>query len=107
MNPLSAREPRSPGGSENEPWHLRVYIVRWTPASVAALRTVKEMEAEYFPPGSVIEVIDLLETPEAGARDNVLAIPTVVRIRPGPVRRIVGSLDDVSKALKILGFSSP
>jgi circadian clock protein KaiB len=72
---------------------------------VAALRTIKQMEAEYFPPGSTIEIIDLAEQPDVGVRDNVLAVPTVVRVRPGPVRRIVGSLEDIPKALKILGFS--
>jgi circadian clock protein KaiB len=64
------------------------------------------MEAEYFPSGSTLEVIDLVENPEAGVRDNVLAIPTLVRVKPGPVRRIVGSLNDIQKALKILGFAT-
>jgi circadian clock protein KaiB len=105
MTTLPTYEPRNRGGSENEPWHLRLYLVRWTAASVAALKIIKEMEAEYLPPGSTIEVIDLAEQPEVGVRDNVLAVPTVVRVKPGPVRRIVGSLDDMPKTLKILGFS--
>ena len=106
MSPLPTSEPRHQGGSPNEPWQLRLYIAGWTPASVAALRTVKALEAEYFPPGSTVEVIDLVERPEAGVEDNVLAIPTLVKMRPHPMRRIVGNLSDVPKALKILGFST-
>jgi circadian clock protein KaiB len=105
MDSLPTAFPRNPGGSANEPWHVRLYLVRWTPSSISALQTIKLLEAEYFPAGSIVEVIDLLENPEAGVRDNVLAVPTVVRVRPAPVRRIVGSLSDIPKTLKILGFS--
>ena len=84
---MPTTEPRHQGGSPNEPWQLRLYIAGWTPASVAALRTVKALEAEYFPPGSTVEVIDLVERPEAGVEDNVLAIPTLVKMRPDPMRR--------------------
>jgi circadian clock protein KaiB len=72
-----------------------------------ALRSVKILEAEYLPPGSTIEVVDLLENPEAGVRDNVLGIPMMVKVRPLPVRRIVGTLNDLGKTLKILGLQQP
>jgi circadian clock protein KaiB len=105
MNPMPTSEPPHPSGSENEPWHVKVYIAGWTAASMAALSTVKALEAEYFPEGSVVEVIDLIEQPETGVRDNVLAIPTVVKVSPAPVRRIVGNLSNIPKTLKVLGFS--
>ena len=106
MSQLQTTEPRHQGGSANEPWHLRLYIAGWTASSVAALASVKTLEADYFPEGSTVEVIDLIQQPDAGVRDNVLAIPTVVKVRPGPVRRIVGDFSDIPKALKILGFSA-
>ena len=105
MSPFAKSDPRHQGGSTGEPWHLRLYIAGWTPAGVAALSSLKALEAEYLPQGSTVEVIDLLEQPQAGVRDNVLAIPTLVRVSPKPVRRIVGNLSDLPKALKILGFS--
>ena len=105
MKPAPASEPRDPGDSLNEPWHLKLYIAGWTPSSLAALRSVKTLEQEYLPSGSKVEIIDLLEHPEVAATDHVLAIPTVVKIRPSPVRRLVGNLSDLSKALKILGVS--
>jgi circadian clock protein KaiB len=97
-------EPRNQGDSSNEPWHLKLYIAGWTPSSVEALRSVKFLEAEYLPAGSIVEVIDLLEHPEAGARDNVLGIPMMVKVSPQPMRRIVGTLNDIEKTLKILGL---
>jgi circadian clock protein KaiB len=103
MNGAQTSEHRQQG-SPNEPWHVRLYIAGWTPSSLAALRSVKEIESEYFPPGSTVEIVDLIEHPQAGIQDNVLAIPTMVRLHPKPVRRIVGSFSDIPKALKILGF---
>ena len=105
MSPSPTIKPRNQGGSENEPWHVKLYIAGWTAASVAALQTVKALEAEYFPEGSIVEVVDLIEQPEMGVRDNVLAIPTVVKVSPAPVRRIVGNLSNIPKTLKVLGFS--
>src|SRR5688500_10455638 len=87
------------GADAGEPWHVRLYIAGWTASSLAALRNVKLLEAEYFPPGSKVEVIDLVEDPEAGLRDHILAIPTLVKVRPEPVRRIIGNLGNTEKAL--------
>jgi circadian clock protein KaiB len=87
-----------------EPWVVRVYVAGLTPASLAAISSVKELEAEYFPPGSRVEVVDLLENPELAMRDQVLGLPTVVRVSPAPMRRIVGNLNDTAKVLKVLGF---
>ena len=104
MTSSPTTDSRHPGGSASEPWRLRLYVAGWTPSSVAALASVKALEAEHFPPGSKVEVIDLIKTPEAGVQDHVLAIPTLVKVSPGPLRRIVGNLSDLPKALKILGF---
>jgi circadian clock protein KaiB len=107
MNPLHPSESQRPkSGPLPEAWHMRLYIAGWTPSSVAALRNVKILESEYLPPGSIVEVIDLLEHPDVSKRDHILAIPTLVRVRPEPVRRIVGNIGDLQKALKTLGFAA-
>jgi circadian clock protein KaiB len=90
----------------DSPWHLRLYIAGYTPASLAAIQSLKVLEQEFLPAKSNVEIIDLLENPEAGRRDHVLAIPTLVRVKPHPVRRIIGNLSDITRTLKILGFSS-
>src|SRR4051812_31201264 len=87
-----------------EPWLVRLFIAGSTPASMAAIRNIKTLQAEYFPPGSIVEVIDLLENPAAAQRDHVLAIPTLVRVKPTPLRRVIGNLNDVEKTLVALGL---
>jgi circadian clock protein KaiB len=90
----------------DEPWHLRLFIAGYTPASMAAISSLKVLEQEFLPPNSNLEIIDLLENPDAGRRDHVLAIPTLVRVKPPPVRRIIGNLNDFPRTLKTLGFST-
>ena len=104
MNDSRATSPHSPSKVGQEPWIVRLFIAGYTPASMAAIRNLKILEAEYFPAGSKVEIIDLLENPDAGRRDRILAIPTLVRLKPEPLRRIIGNLSDIQRALKILGF---
>lgn len=69
-----------------------------------ALVQLKRIAAEYLPRSSVIEVIDVQEDPEAAEREQILAIPTLVRKQPLPVRRIVGDLSNVERVLTSIGF---
>jgi circadian clock protein KaiB len=94
---------RNKSGSD-EPWQLRLYIAGWTPASIEAVRNVKLLESEYLPQGSTVEIIDVVQQPALAHRDNILAIPTVVRVHPLPVRRMLGNLGDIAKARKALGL---
>jgi circadian clock protein KaiB len=107
MSSSGASERSRRGEASAAPWLLRVYIAGLTPSSMAAVRNAKMLQAEYLPEGSQVEIIDLLADPEAGIHDHVLAVPTVVRVRPEPVRRIVGNLNDIDKTLKVLGFAAP
>jgi circadian clock protein KaiB len=88
-----------------EPWLVRLFIAGATPTSMAAIRNLKTLEAEYFPAGSTVEVIDLLENPAAAQRDHILAIPTLVRVKPAPLRRVIGNLNDLGKTLAALGLA--
>lgn len=77
-----------------------------TPASVSAIRNANLLRDEHLPAGSTLQVIDLLIDPESARRDQVVGIPTLVRVQPTPVRRIIGNLNDFPKTLQILGFSN-
>jgi circadian clock protein KaiB len=103
----SAELSRGKKSVSQEPWFVRLYIAGYTPASLTAIHSLKILEAEYFPAGSKVEIIDLMSDPEAGRSDHVLAIPTLIRLKPEPLRRIVGSISDIPRALKILGFAHP
>ena len=84
---------------EAEVWSLRLYIAGQTPKSVAAFANLKRICEEYMPGKYEIEVIDLLKEPQLAAGDQILAIPTLVRKLPAPLRRIVGDLRDTERTL--------
>jgi circadian clock protein KaiB len=84
---------------EADVWALRLYIAGQTPKSVAAFANLKRICEEHLPGKYEIEVIDLLKEPQLAAGDQILAIPTLVRKLPQPLRRIVGDLRDTARTL--------
>jgi circadian clock protein KaiB len=83
--------------SGDERWLLRLYVAGQTPKSVAAFDNLKRLCEERLQGRYTIEVIDLLESPRLAKDDQILAIPTVVRRLPPPVRRIIGDLSDTER----------
>jgi circadian clock protein KaiB len=84
---------------ETETWELRLYIAGQTPSSVAAFANLKKLCEEHLPGRYKIEVIDLIKHPQLAAGDQIVAIPTVVRKLPEPLRKIVGDLSNAERAL--------
>jgi len=80
-------------------YELRLYIAGNTPRSIAALRNLKKYCEEHLPGIYTIEVIDLLVNPQLAEGDQILAIPTLVRKVPEPVRKIIGDLSNEEKVL--------
>jgi circadian clock protein KaiB len=83
----------------SEVWDLRLYVAGETPKSVAALANLKAFCEEHLA-GQYqyrIEVIDLVEHPGLARIDQILAIPTLVRRRPSPVRKIIGDLSNTER----------
>lgn len=80
-------------------WDLRLYVAGKTPRSVAALANLGKICEEHLEGKFRIEVIDLLENPQLASRDQILAIPTLVRTLPAPVRKIIGDLSQTEKVL--------
>jgi circadian clock protein KaiB len=89
---------------QDEPWHLCLFVARDSAASANAIVQLKRIVAEYLPSKSVVEVIDLHEDPERAEAEQVLAIPTLVRKTPKPIRRVIGDLSDVHRVLISIGF---
>jgi circadian clock protein KaiB len=85
--------------SEDEKWDLRLYIAGQTPKSVAAFNNLKRICEEHMPGRYHIDVIDLLENPRLAKEDQIVAIPTLVRKLPQPLRKIIGDLSDTERAL--------
>ncbi len=85
--------------SDSEKWDLRLYVAGQTPRSVAAFANLKRICEEHLAGRYNIEVIDLIKHPQLAAGDQILAIPTLVRKLPQPIRKIVGDLRDTERAL--------
>lgn len=84
--------------SEKE-WELRLYVAGQTPKSVAAFANLKKICEEHLAGKYHIEVIDLLKEPQLASGDQILAIPTLVRKLPEPIRKIIGDLSNTERVL--------
>jgi len=80
-------------------WTLRLYVAGRTPISLAAFANLKRLCAAHLNGRYAIEVIDLVETPRRARDDQILAVPTLVRMLPGPVRKVIGDLSDTKRVL--------
>ena len=82
-----------------ESWNLRLYVAGQTPKSVTALANLKKICEQHLPEKYHIEVIDLARNPQLARTDQILAIPTLVRNLPTPIKKIIGDLSNTQKVL--------
>lgn len=80
-------------------WKLRLYVAGQTPKSIRAFANLKALCEERLKGRYQIEVVDLLEHPQLARGDQIVAIPTLVRKLPPPVRKIIGDLTDTVRVL--------
>lgn len=88
-----------PESAEADVWELRLYIAGETGKSAAAIANLQRLCDEHLAGRYKIEVVDLLKNPQLARGDQIIAVPTLVRKLPDPVRKIVGDLSNVEKAL--------
>lgn len=93
----------TPYGGDNAPaeehWHLRLYIAGQSPKSLQALANLRSLCEEHLAGRYEIEVIDLVENPSLAQSDDIVAIPTLVRRLPEPLRKIIGDLSNTERVL--------
>lgn len=87
------------GTVEDGHYHLRLYVAGQTAKSLAAMANLKRFCEEHLAGHYDIEVVDLMKNPQLAAGDQILAIPTLVRLSPRPARRIAGDLSDERRVL--------
>jgi circadian clock protein KaiB len=80
-------------------WNLRLYVAGQSSKSIAAVANLRKVCEEHLAGRYTIEVIDLLEHPQLAAGDQIVAIPTLVRKLPEPIRKIVGDLSNMERTL--------
>ena len=100
-------EPTGPGvddGRDGVPaaeasWVLRLYVAGQTPRSLAAISNLHRICDEHLGGNCQVEVVDLLERPQLAEGDQIIAIPTLVRRLPLPMRKVIGDLSDTERTL--------
>jgi circadian clock protein KaiB len=92
-------KPRTGSRRTEKNWELRLYVAGQTPKSLAAFANLKKICEEHLAGQYHIEVIDLLKKPQLASGDQILAIPTLVRKLPEPIRKIIGDLSDTERVL--------
>lgn len=108
MKTTTAKKPKAskqairkpaPTRADPEIWDLRLYVAGRTPKSVAAFDNLKRLCEEHLQGKYRIEVIDLLKQPQLAQGDQILAIPTLVRKLPSPIKKIIGDLSNTERTL--------
>lgn len=91
----------------NVRWVLRLYVAGMTPAAKSAVANIKTVCEAHLESQYSLEVIDLLERPALAEGDQILAVPTLVRELPSPLRKIIGDLSNQEKLLVDLDLRGP
>lgn len=87
------------GADDAERWDLRLYVAGQTPKAIAAFANLQTLCDEHLGGRYSIEVIDLLKDPQLARGDEIVAVPTLVRRLPQPVRKIIGDLSNTDRVL--------
>lgn len=95
------------GGDSDEQWDLCLYVTDRSPKCLRAIDNLRRACEEHLAGRYDIEVVDLLENPRLAADDQILAVPTVVRRLPAPIRKVVGDLSDSNRLLIGLQLRPP
>ena len=105
---MKGRRPRSVKSREAPAadWRLCLYIAGPTPKSSAAFRNLEQICEEHLRGRYHIEVIDLMMNPQIARDHQIVAVPTVVRTRPSPIRKIIGDLSNTERVLTGLELQS-
>ena len=93
------RSKSKPKVAEDGKWNLRLYVAGQSPKSLRAFENLKKICEEYLAGKYTIEIIDLLKNPQLAAGDQIVAIPTLVRHLPVPIKAIIGDLSNVERTL--------
>ncbi|HEY2408617.1 MAG TPA: circadian clock KaiB family protein [Polyangiaceae bacterium] len=91
--------------SSDQSWNLRLYVAGDSPKSRAAIANLRALCEQYLKVKYKIEVVDLLKDPKLAKTHQIIAIPTLIRELPEPIRRVIGDLSDSNKALVTLDLT--
>jgi circadian clock protein KaiB len=96
---MEKAKPKEKSTKTSKEWELRLYVAGQTPKSLTAFANLKKICEQHLAGEYHIEVIDLLKNPQLASGDQILAIPTLVRKLPEPIRKIIGDLSNTERVL--------
>jgi len=99
MTTLATSHNAKPDAAVPSEWDLLLYVAGPTPKSVAAFRNLEQICEEHLAGRYYIKVIDLMQNPQLARGDQILAVPTLVRKLPAPIRKIIGTLSNTERVL--------
>jgi len=101
--PLAKAKKKNRNGGEQSgkgpPWNLRLYVAGQSPKSLAAFSNLKKLCDTYLTNQYLIEVVDLSKHPQLAQNDQIVALPTLVRKLPEPIKRIIGDLANLERVM--------
>jgi len=98
---------RAPRAVREVQWNFRLYVAGQTPKSITAFANLKRICEEHLQGRYRIHVIDLATAPQLAQDDQIVALPTLIRQLPVPVRRVIGDLSNAERVLIGLDLSRP
>lgn len=97
--PLASTRPATREAAGPGSYNLRLYVAGQTPKSLAAIANLKRLCEDHLAGSYTVEVVDLLVTPQLAAGDQIVALPTLVRRLPPPLKRVIGDLSNTERVL--------
>ncbi|RYZ39190.1 MAG: circadian clock protein KaiB [Sphingobacteriales bacterium] len=97
--PLDAEEGLEPVEAEQECYVLKLYITGLTPNSRRAVENIKNICEEHLQGRYQLEVVDIYQQPELAKKEQIVAVPTLIKQLPSPLRRLIGDMSDTEKVL--------
>jgi circadian clock protein KaiB len=88
-------------------WKLRLYVAGQTPKSLTAFSNLKKLCEQHLPGRYQIEIVDLTKQPQLAQNDQIVALPTLVRKLPEPIKRVIGDLSNLERVMVGLDLSLP
>ena len=102
MIPFAEEQPRR--SEEKGPFVFRLYVVDEGPSSARAIANLSAICKTHLPDNHQIEIVDLLQDPRRVLSDKIVATPTLIKVSPAPVQKIIGDLSEEAKVLRALGL---
>jgi circadian clock protein KaiB len=91
---------------EENCYNFRLYVAGQTPKSMTAISNLRAVCEKHLPGRYTIEIVDIAKFPERAVEDQIMALPTLVRRLPEPIKRMIGTLSDMEKVLVSLDIAS-